>query len=61
MTGLEIHFFGGSKHLLPGARPGSKTNFVVGKLYVHFLRNENISTVNCMPQQSCRGLLRLCS
>ena len=29
-------FFGGSKHLLPGARPGSKTNFVVVKFYVHF-------------------------
>ena len=29
-------FFGGSKHLLPGARPDrdSKTNFVVAKLYV---------------------------
>ena len=37
-AGLEIHFFGGSK----SARPGSKTNFVVAKLYVHFLRNENI-------------------
>ena len=36
-SGLEIHFFGGSKLLLlPGARPGSKTNFVVAKLYVHF-------------------------
>ena len=32
----EIHFFCGSKLLLPGARPGSKTNFVVAKLYVHF-------------------------
>ena len=41
-TGLDFHFFGGSKLLLPGARPGSKTNFVVAKLYVHFLRNENI-------------------
>ena len=29
-------FFGGSKLLLPGATPGSKTNFVVAKLYVHF-------------------------
>ena len=35
-------FFGGSKRLLPGARPGSKTNFVVAKLHVHFVRNENI-------------------
>ena len=36
--------------MLPGARPGSKTYFVVAKLYVHFLRNENIliSTVNCI-------------
>ena len=33
---LEIHFVGGSKLLLPGARPGSKTNFEVAKLYVHF-------------------------
>ena len=41
LTGLEIHFFGGSKFLLPGARPGSKTNFVVAKLYEYFLRNEN--------------------
>ena len=32
----KIHFFGGSKLLLPGARPGSKTNFVVAKLYVLF-------------------------
>ena len=29
-------FFGGSKRLLPSSRPGSKTNFVVAKLYVHF-------------------------
>ena len=28
--------------MLPGARPGSKTNFVVAKLYVYFLCNENI-------------------
>ena len=28
--------FGGSKLLLPSSRPGSKTNFVVAKLYVHF-------------------------
>ena len=34
--GLEIHFFGGSKLLLPSSRPGSKTNFVVATLYVHF-------------------------
>ena len=27
--------------MLPGARPGSKTNFVVAKLYVHFLRDKN--------------------
>ena len=38
MAGLEIHFFGGSKLLLPRSRPGSKINFVVAKLYVglHF-------------------------
>ena len=42
ISGLEILLFGGSKLLLPGARPGSKTNSVVAKLYVHFLRNENI-------------------
>ena len=41
ISGLEIHFFCGSKLLLPGARPGSKTNFVVAKLYVHFLRDKN--------------------
>ena len=41
-AGLEIHFFGGSKLLLPGARPVSKTNFVVAKLYVNFSLNENI-------------------
>ena len=35
-AGLEIHFFFGSKLLLPSSRPGSKTNFVVAKLYVHF-------------------------
>ena len=35
---LEIHFFDGSKLLLLV----SKTKFVVAKLYVHFLRNENI-------------------
>ena len=35
-------FFCGSKLLLPGARPGSKTNFVVAKLYVNFVRHENI-------------------
>ena len=29
------YFFGGSKLLLPDARPGSKTNFVYAKLYVH--------------------------
>ena len=34
MAGLEIHFFGGSKLLLPSSRPGSKTNFVVANLYV---------------------------
>ena len=28
--------FCGSKLLLPSSRPGSKTNFVVAKLYVHF-------------------------
>ena len=33
---LKFIFFGGSKLLLPGARPGSKTNFVLAKLYVHF-------------------------
>ena len=41
-SGLEIPFFGGSKLLLSGARPGSKTNVLIAKLYVHFLRNENI-------------------
>ena len=43
-AGLEISFFlvVHSKLLLPGARPGSKTIFVVAKLYVDFLRNENI-------------------
>ena len=45
-AGLEI--FGGSKLLLPGARPGSKTNFVVAKLCVHLLRNENTETVSCI-------------
>ena len=35
-SGLEIHFFGGSKLLLPSSRPGGKTNFVVEKLYVSF-------------------------
>ena len=59
---LEIHFFGGSKLLLQGARPGSKTNFLVAKLDVHFLRNENILILYIVfPQQSCRGHLRLCS
>ena len=28
-AGLEIHFCGGSKLLLPGSKLGSKTNFVV--------------------------------
>ena len=42
LSGLEIHFFCGRKPLLPGARPGSKSNFVVAKLFVRFLRNENI-------------------
>ena len=56
------YFFGGSKLLLPGARPGSKTNFLVAKLDVHFLRNENILILYIVfPQQSCRGHLRLCS
>ena len=31
-----------TKLLLPGARPGSKTNLVVAKLFVHVLRNENL-------------------
>ena len=57
----HIFFFGGSKLLLPGARPGSKTNFLVAKLDVHFLRNENILILYIFPQQSCRGHLRLCS
>ena len=63
-SGLDIlFFFGGSKLLLPGARPGSKTNFVVAKLYVHFLRNENIILILSIvfPQQSCRGRIRLYS
>ena len=55
-------FVGGSKLLLPGARPGSKTNFLVAQLDVHFLRNENILIMYIVfPQQSCRGHLRLCS
>ena len=29
--GLEIHFFVGSKLLLPSSKLGSKTNFVVAK------------------------------
>ena len=33
---INSFFFGGSKLLLPGARPGSKTNFLVAKLDVHF-------------------------
>ena len=35
---LEIHFFlvVSSKLLLPSSRPGSKTNLMVAKLYVHF-------------------------
>ena len=55
-------FYCSSKLLLPGARPGSKTNFLVAKLDVHFLRNENI-LILCIvfPQQSCRGHLRFCS
>ena len=32
-SGLEIHFFCGSKLLLPSSRPGSKTNFVVANFY----------------------------
>ena len=35
-SGLEISFFGGSKLMVPSSRSGSKTNFVVAKLYVHF-------------------------
>ena len=35
-AGPEIHFFCGSKSLLPSSRPGCKTNFVEAKLYVHF-------------------------
>ena len=55
----NIFFFGGSKLLLPGARPGSKTNFLVAKLDVHFLRNENILILYIVfPQQSIRGHLR---
>ena len=46
-SGLENIVFAGSKRLLPGARPDSKTNFVVAKLYVHFLRNENILITYC--------------
>ena len=48
--------------MLPGARPGSKTNFVVAKLYVNCLRNENILILSIVfPEQNCRGGLRLCS
>ena len=58
----NIFFVCGSKLLLPGARPGTKTNFLVAKLDVHFLRNENILILYIVfPQQSCRGHLRLCS
>ena len=47
--------------MLPSARPGSKTNFVVAKLYVLFLHNANIPILSiAFPQQSCRGRLRLC-
>ena len=61
-AGPRLFFFGGSKLLLPGARPGSKTNFLVAKLDVHFLRNENILILYIVfPQQSCRGHLRLCT
>ena len=57
-AGPRNSFFGGSKLLLPG----SKTNFLVAKLDVHFLRNENILILYIVfPQQSCRGHLRLCS
>ena len=31
---MKFIFFGGSKLLLPSWRPGSKTNFVVAKLYM---------------------------
>ena len=61
-AGPRIFFFCGSKLLLPGARPGSKTNFLVAKLDVHFLRSENILILYIVfPQQSFRGHLRLCS
>ncbi len=36
LTRCKFIFFGGSKLLLPSSRPGSKTDFVVAKLYVHF-------------------------
>ena len=37
-AGLEIHFFGGSKLLLPSSKPGSKTNFVVANcMYIFTL------------------------
>ena len=45
VTGLEIHFIGGSKLLPPGARPGSKTNFVVEKLYVHFFTQSKYTDI----------------
>ena len=28
-------FFGGSKCLLPSSKPGSKTDFVIAKLYIY--------------------------
>ena len=60
--GLNISFSCGNKLLLPGARPGSKTNFLVAKLDIHCLRNENILILYIVfPQQSCRGHIRLCS
>ena len=60
ITRRKISFLCGSKLLLPGARPGSKTNFLVAKLDVHFLRNENILILYIVfPQQSCRGPLKL--
>ena len=65
LTGLEIIFFGGSRLLLPSARPGSKINFVVGKLYVHFVRNENILILNALASNALyryrNAVLRNCN
>ena len=46
VAGLEIDFGGGgSKLLLPGSRPGSKTKFVVAKLCVNLLSEQLVAAV----------------